>query len=89
MTRTVPHCRLFCSDSAIRSMNQGLFLLHNLVHASEPSIRLHDKLQHSSHRNLNNLVHMFTVSFGQMSYSDPPDWIDGESRAELEGLVGT
>ncbi|EKM81043.1 hypothetical protein AGABI1DRAFT_127085 [Agaricus bisporus var. burnettii JB137-S8] len=73
--------------TAIRSMNQGLFLLHNLVHASEPSIRLHDKLQHSSHRNLNNLVHMFTVSFGQMSYSDPPDWIDGESKAELEGLV--
>lgn len=32
---------------------------------------------------------MFTVSFGQMSYSDPPDWIDGESKAELEGLVGT
>jgi hypothetical protein len=70
-------------------MNQGLFLLHNLVHAPEPSIRLHDKLQHSPHRSFNNLVHMFVVSFGQISYSDPPDWIDGESKIELEGLVGT
>lgn len=72
----------------IRSIDQGLLLLHNLVHLSEPSIRLHEKLQRPPHRSLNNLVHMFVVSFGQLSYSDPPDWIDREGKMELENFVG-
>ncbi|KAF5354663.1 hypothetical protein D9756_005378 [Leucocoprinus leucothites] len=73
----------------IRFISQNLFLLHYLIYSSEPTIRLHDKLQHYSHQNLNNLVHMFVVSFGQLSYADPPDWIDGEGKAELECLVDT
>jgi hypothetical protein len=51
-------------------------------------IRLLDKLQHSSHRSLNNLVNMFVVSFGQLSYADPPGWLDAEEKTELESLVG-
>lgn len=33
-------------------------------------------------------MHMFVVSFGQLSYSDPPEWIDAEGKAELESLAG-
>lgn len=33
-------------------------------------------------------MHMFVVSFGQLSYSEPPDWIEEEGRVELESLVG-
>jgi len=32
---------------------------------------------------------MFILSFGQLSYADPPDWIDVEGKVELECLVGT
>jgi len=74
-------------SSFIRFINQTLFLLHHLVHSSEPIVRLHDKLQHFSY--LDNFVHMFIVSFGQFSYADPPDWIDIEEKVELECLVGT
>jgi len=73
--------------SFIRFINQSLFLLHHLVHSSEPIVRLHDKLQHCPY--FDNLVHMFIVSFGQFSYADPPDWIDIEGKKELECLVGT
>ncbi|KAJ3570275.1 hypothetical protein NP233_g4514 [Leucocoprinus birnbaumii] len=75
------------SRSIIRFINQTLFLLHHLVHSSEPIIRLHDKLQHCLHQNLANLVHMFVVGFGQLSYADPPDWIDAEGKAQLEFLA--
>lgn len=71
----------------IRFINQTLFLLHHLVHSSKPIVRLHDKLQHCPY--FDNLVHMFILSFGQLSYADPPDWIDVEGKVELECLVGT
>lgn len=69
----------------IRFINQTLFLLHHLVHSSKPIVRLHDKLQHCPY--FDNLVHMFILSFGQLSYADPPDWIDVEGKVELECLV--
>jgi len=78
---------LLTKTSFIRFINQSLFLLHHLVHSSDPIVRLHDKLQHFSY--FDNLVHMFIVSFGQFSYADPPDWIDIEGKKELECLVGT
>ncbi|KAF9451946.1 hypothetical protein P691DRAFT_722962 [Macrolepiota fuliginosa MF-IS2] len=71
----------------IFSINQGLFLLHHLVYSPKPAVHLHEKLQHSVHRNLSNLVHMFVVGFGQLSYSEPPEWIDAKEKAELESLV--
>ncbi|KXN85360.1 hypothetical protein AN958_11460 [Leucoagaricus sp. SymC.cos] len=83
-TLTTPQSHLM-----IRLINQSLFLLHHLVHSFEPMIRLHDKLQRAPHRNLSNLVHMFVVSFGQLSYADPPGWLDSEGKSELECLVDT
>lgn len=31
---------------------------------------------------------MFIVSFGRLSYADPPDWIDASEKLELEIMSG-
>ena len=31
---------------------------------------------------------MFIVTLGRLSYADPPDWVDGSAKLELERLAG-
>lgn len=75
--------------SLIRILNQTLFLLHHLVFSMEPVFNLRHKLHHAPHRQFNGITHIFIVTFGRLSYADPPEWLNRKERLELEQMAGT
>ncbi|KAJ7287429.1 hypothetical protein C8J57DRAFT_1460761 [Mycena rebaudengoi] len=58
---------------SIRTLNQTLFLLHHLVFGAEPNVNLRLRLHHAPHRAFSGISHMFIVTFGRLSYADPPE----------------
>lgn len=79
---TSPDCRY------IQTLNQTLFLLYQIIYAVEPVINLQYKLQQASTRQFNSIKHIFIVTFGRVSYCDPPSWVEASQRPELEYLAG-
>ncbi|KAF5321014.1 hypothetical protein D9619_001891 [Psilocybe cf. subviscida] len=73
--------------SYVQTLNQTLFLLYQIVYAVDPVINLRYKLQHASTRQFNSIKHIFIVTFGRMSYCDPPSWVEPIQRPELEYLA--
>ncbi|KAF8622744.1 hypothetical protein AX15_006834 [Amanita polypyramis BW_CC] len=71
----------------IHMTNQVVTLIHHLVVSMESSFNLKPRVHHNSHQALTGLNHIFIVSFGRLSYADPPDWIDKPGRRELESLT--
>lgn len=75
--------------STIKALNQATFLLYHLIFGIEPNHNLRYTLQHAPHRPFNCISHIFVVTFGRLSYSEPPNWIEASKRQELESLAGT
>jgi len=73
--------------SSIRTVNQTVFLLHHLVFTPVPVFNLRHKLHYAPHRQFNGITHMFIVTFGRLSYADPPDWVDSDGKLELETIA--
>ncbi|KAF8161182.1 hypothetical protein B0H34DRAFT_369698 [Crassisporium funariophilum] len=74
------------TSSFIRTLNQTITLLYHLIFQTDPALNLRVKLQHAPHRPFNSISHMFVVTFGRLSYCEPPGWINAEGRQELEIL---
>lgn len=72
--------------SIIRTTNQTLFLIHHLVFSTDPALNLRYQLQCATNRVFSNIIHMFIVTLGRLSYADPPEWADSQGRYELETL---
>jgi hypothetical protein len=51
-------------------------------------VNLRLRLHHAPHRAFSGISHMFIVTFGRLSYADPPEWVDAAQRRELEGMAG-
>lgn len=75
-------------NSYIRRLHEAIRLLHYLIHYPDPIANLRNKIYHARSRQFNGLVHIFTVTFGRLSYARPPEWISLEGVAELEQLTG-
>ncbi|KDR75799.1 hypothetical protein GALMADRAFT_248513 [Galerina marginata CBS 339.88] len=73
--------------SFIQALNQSTFLLYHLIFGTDPCLNLRYKLQHAPLRPFNSISHIFVVTFGRLSYCDPPSWVDSEKRQELEYLA--
>lgn len=80
---------LFFFPSIIRTTNETLFLIHHLVFSTDPALNLRYQLQRATNRVFNNIIHVFIVTLGRLSYADPPEWVDSQGRYELETLSGT
>lgn len=70
-------------------INQTIFLLHHLVFGADPCVNLRSKIQQAPARPFSTLLHIFTVTFGRMSYCEAPSWVDTGSRKEIESIAGT
>lgn len=73
---------------AIRTLNQTLFFMHYIVFTSVSILNLRQKLHVPQHRIFHGLMHLFIVTFGRLSYSEAPEWINREGRTELVSLTG-
>jgi hypothetical protein len=74
--------------SSIRAISRTVVLLNYLVVCTEPTCNLRQKLQHAPHRQFNGISYMFIVTFGTLSYADPPKWVSDKDRIELEQMAG-
>jgi hypothetical protein len=75
-------------DSSILAISRAVVLLNYLVFSTEPTSNLRQKLQHAPHRQFNGISYMFIVTFGTLSYADPPEWVSDKDRLELEQIRG-
>ncbi|KAF9481529.1 hypothetical protein BDN70DRAFT_522704 [Pholiota conissans] len=71
----------------VQALNQAAFLLYHLIFGIEPNLNLRHILQRAPHRPFNSINHIFVVTFGRLSYSEPPSWMDTQVRLELEFLA--
>ena len=70
------------------SIGRTLALLNYLVFNTERTFDLRHKLYHAPHRQFNGITHVFVVTFGALSYTDPPGWVEGEGRIEWDRVAG-
>jgi len=67
-----------------------MFLLYHLIFGIEPCLNLRSKLHIAGHQRLFNCInHVFTVTFGRLSYCDPPSWLGAELHQEMELISGS
>lgn len=69
-------------------INKTTFLLYRLVFGTDPCVNLRSKIHQAPARPFSTLLHVFTVTFGRLSYCEAPSWMEAESRQELESLAG-
>ncbi|KAK0485907.1 hypothetical protein IW261DRAFT_760148 [Armillaria novae-zelandiae] len=67
----------------VRLMNHALYLLHNIVSSDPTAINLRQKLLRAPSRHFNGIMHMFTLTFGRLSYSPLPEWMPVPAQNEL------
>ncbi|KAK0195516.1 hypothetical protein F5146DRAFT_1174204 [Armillaria mellea] len=67
----------------VRLMNHALYLLHNIVSRDPTAINLRQKLLRAPPRHFNGIMHMFTLTFGRLSYSPLPEWMPVLAQNEL------
>lgn len=67
----------------VRLMNHALYLLHNIVSSDPTTINLRQKLLRAPPRHFNGIMHMFTLTFGRLSYSPLPEWMPVPAQNEL------
>ncbi|EGN99743.1 hypothetical protein SERLA73DRAFT_179920 [Serpula lacrymans var. lacrymans S7.3] len=75
------------ASSTLRTINQTLFLLYMLIFGPEAAFNLRHKLQVTPSRQFNGITHMFIVTLGRLSYTDPPEWIAAKDKVELEHIA--
>lgn len=74
--------------SCVRAISRTLVLLSYLVFSSEPTSSLRQKLHHAPHRQFNGISYMFIVTFGTLSYIEPPEWANDDDKLGLEQAAG-
>ncbi|KAK0212736.1 hypothetical protein DFS33DRAFT_60578 [Desarmillaria ectypa] len=67
----------------VRLMNHTLYLLHNIVSSDPTAMNLRQKLLRAPPRHFNGIMHMFTLTFGRLSYSPLPEWMPVSAQLEL------
>ncbi|KAF8867720.1 hypothetical protein CPB84DRAFT_1549663 [Gymnopilus junonius] len=75
------------ATSFVQALDQTTFLLHQLIFEADPCLNVRLKLHQAPHRPFNGIDHMFVVTFGRLSYCDPPSWLDLDDRQSLTCLV--
>ncbi|TFK73987.1 hypothetical protein BDN72DRAFT_833963 [Pluteus cervinus] len=71
----------------IQTINHSIILLHHLVFGVEPAFNLGRRLYNVPYRKFTNILHLFMVTFGRLSYADTPDWIEPGFRIEFERTI--
>lgn len=68
----------------------SVYLLHKLVFHVGLAPILGRKLVEASHLSgpFNGITHMFIVTFGRLSWAPTPGWLDDNSKALCENIVG-
>ncbi|KAH9485062.1 hypothetical protein JR316_0001968 [Psilocybe cubensis] len=75
------------TSSYVKALNQAIFLLYHLIFGHDPFLDLRQKLQQAPHRAFNNINDIFIVSFGRLAYCDSFNWMEPDTRQEVEYLV--
>ncbi|KAF8444738.1 hypothetical protein L210DRAFT_653390, partial [Boletus edulis BED1] len=73
---------------AIRIINHATLLLHHLVVGEDTTLDLRERLLCASPKMYQGLIHYFILTFGRLSYANPPYWLDEKDRERLMGIAG-
>ncbi|KAJ2928313.1 hypothetical protein H1R20_g8785, partial [Candolleomyces eurysporus] len=71
----------------IQYIGRAVYFMHYLMFSAENALNLRHKLQQAPPRPFNNILQVFIVAFGRLSYAEAPDWLDDDARNKLEQLV--
>ena len=64
-------------------------LLHHLVIGEDATLDLRERLLRvASAKTYQGLIHRFILTFGRLSYANPPYWLDETDRQRLMGVAG-
>ncbi|KAH7888599.1 hypothetical protein F5I97DRAFT_722725 [Phlebopus sp. FC_14] len=72
---------------AVRMISQATLLMDRLVTSGESFSNLRERLYRAPTWQYNGVVHMFIRTFGRLSFLDPPDWVNGQDRQQLEQVA--
>ncbi|KAH9917932.1 uncharacterized protein BXZ73DRAFT_53155 [Epithele typhae] len=69
------------------TMHRTVILFHYLIMRVDPAmINVHERLFKPNRRRFNGVRHTFYVTFGRISYADPPVTLSSETRRQLDQM---
>lgn len=68
-------------------INHTALLLHHLVIGEDATLDLRERLLRAP-KTYQGLVHSFILTFGRLSYANPPYWLEVKDRERLMGVAG-
>lgn len=72
----------------IHIINHATLLLHHLVIGEDATLDLRERLLRAPAKTYQGLIHFFILTFGRLSYANPPYWLDARDRQRLVGVAG-
>lgn len=69
-------------------INHTTLLLHHLVTGEDTTVDLRERLMQAPPKTYPGLIHRFILALGRLSYANPPDWLDEQSKQRLVGVAG-
>ncbi|KAH0827962.1 hypothetical protein J3R83DRAFT_3600 [Lanmaoa asiatica] len=72
----------------IHIINHTTLLLHHLVIGEDATLDLRERLLRAPAKTYQGLIHFFILTFGRLSYANPPYWLNGKDRRRLVGVAG-
>ncbi|KAG8214028.1 hypothetical protein J3R82DRAFT_10783 [Butyriboletus roseoflavus] len=71
----------------IHIINHTTLLLHHLVIGEDATLDLRERLLRAPAKTYPGLIHFFILTFGRLSYANPPYWLDAKDRRRLVGVA--
>ncbi|KAI9571100.1 hypothetical protein HD554DRAFT_2169491 [Boletus coccyginus] len=68
-------------------INHTTLLLHHLVIGEDATLDLRERLLRAPPKTYQGLIHGFILTFGRLSYANPPYWLDEKDRQRLMGVA--
>lgn len=76
------------TSKRVQTLSQAVFLFHHFIFSNTRVMDLRRKLLSAPPRPFVCTNHIFIVSFGRLSFADPPIWISNEDKTVLEAISG-
>ncbi|KAN0091245.1 hypothetical protein V8E55_004811 [Tylopilus felleus] len=75
------------TSRTIQIINHATLLLHHLVIGEDATLDLRERLLRAPPKTYQGLMHGFILTFGRLSYANPPYWLDEKNRERLAGVA--
>lgn len=69
-------------------INHATLLLHHLVISEDATLDLRERLLRAPINIYQGLVPSFILTFGRLSYANPPHWLEAKNKKRLMGVAG-